>query len=68
MAIPNSTYTELVTTTLDNYRAELADNVTLNNALLSRLKQKGNTEAVGGGVNILENLQYAVNSTSNFTA
>lgn len=64
MAIPNSTYTELVTTTLDNYRQELADNVTTNNALLTRLKQKGNSEPVGGGVNILENLQYAQNSTA----
>src|ERR1051326_8299800 len=64
MAIPNSTYTELASTTLDHYSAEMADNVTTNNALLKRLKSKGNTEAVGGGVNILEGLQYATNSTS----
>lgn len=64
MAIPNSTYTEIVTTTLDNYRTELADNVTNNNALLMFLKKRGNTESVGGGVKILENLMYAENSTS----
>ena len=65
MAIPNSTYTEIVSTTLDHYSAEMADNVTTNNALLAMLKKRGNTEPVGGGVNILEGLQYAQNSTAN---
>lgn len=64
MAVPNSTYTELVTTTLDHYAPTIADSVTTNNALLARLKTKGNTETVGGGVNILEPTQYAANSTA----
>lgn len=64
MALPSSTYTELVTTTLDNYRSELADNITENNALLDRIKRKGNAQPVGGGVTILENLMYATNSTA----
>ncbi len=63
MAIPSSTYTELVTTTLDNYRSELADNVTNHNPLLAKLKRRGNTTNVGGGAKILENLMYADNST-----
>lgn len=65
MAVPNSTYTEIITTTLDNYRSELADNVLGNNALLTRLKKKGNTDTAGGGVNLLENLMYASNGTAN---
>jgi len=40
MASPNSTFTELVTTTFRNHRKELADNVTNNNSLLKRLNQK----------------------------
>jgi hypothetical protein len=63
MAIPSSTYTEIVTTTLDSYRSSLADNVLNHNPLLARLKKKGNTSNVGGGVKILENLMYADNST-----
>jgi hypothetical protein len=59
MAIPNSTYTELVTTTLANYRDSIADNVLTHNALLNKLKGKGNAEPVGGGTTILENLMYA---------
>ncbi len=64
MAIPNSTYTEIVTTTLDNYRQELADNVLANIPLLTRLKKKGNTDEASGGVNLLENLMYTTNGTA----
>ena len=65
MAVPSSTYTELVTTTLDNYRATLADNVSTHNPLLERLKKKGNADPAGGGTKLLENLMYAQNSTVN---
>lgn len=61
MAIPNSSYTEIITTTLDNYRDTLADNVLTHNALLMRLNKKGNVDPVSGGVKILENLMYAEN-------
>lgn len=63
MPIPSSTYTEIVSTTLNKYSATLADNVLTNNSLLVRLKQRGNTKSVGGGVKILENLMYAENSS-----
>lgn len=63
MAVPNSTYTELVTTTLDNYRDTLADNILTNNQWLARLKSKGNADPAGGGATLLENLMYATNST-----
>ncbi len=64
MPIPSSTYTEIVTTTLDNYRSKLADNVLNHNPLLARLKRKGNATNVGGGVKILENLMYALLSNT----
>lgn len=63
MAVPNSSYTEIITTTIDNYSSTIADNVETNNTLLARLRMKGNTDPVDGGVNILENLEYAENST-----
>lgn len=63
MAIPNTNYTELVTTTLDAYRDTLADNILKHNPLLAKLNSKGNTDPVSGGVKILENLLYAENST-----
>lgn len=63
MAIPNSSYTELLTTTIDNYRDTLADNIENHNPLLARLKRKGNSEPAEGGVKLLENLKYAENGT-----
>lgn len=63
MPIPSSSYTEIVTTTLANYRDRMADNVLAHNPLLTRMKQKGNTDAASGGTELLENLQYAENST-----
>lgn len=65
MASPNSSYTEIITTTLDNYRDQLADNVTNNNALLVYLKKKGNAQPASGGVKLLENLMYDDNGTLN---
>lgn len=65
MAIPNSSYTELITTTLDNYRDTLSDNVLNHNPLLARVKKKGNSDPVSGGAKILENLMYAENGTLN---
>jgi len=63
MAIPNSSYTEIITTTLSNYRERMADNVLAHNPLLLRLKRKGNTDSASGGTELLENLQYAENTT-----
>lgn len=63
MAIPSSAYTEIVTTTLANYRNRMADNVAANIPLLTRLKKKGNTDEASGGTELLENLMYAENAT-----
>ena len=63
MASPNSTYTEIVTTTLDNYSRTMADNITNNNALLRSIQEKGN-KVVAGGRTIVQELEYATNSTT----
>ena len=49
MASPNSTFTEMVTTTLRKHYREVTDNVSLNNALYSRMKKKGNIKTEDGG-------------------
>lgn len=61
MASPN--ISELLTTTIESRGKSLADNVTTNNALLMRLKEKGNVKPVSGGSTIRQELEYAENST-----
>lgn len=61
MASPN--LTELVTTTLRNRSGRLADNVSNGNALLQRLNSRGNVRTADGGRTIIEELEYAENST-----
>jgi hypothetical protein len=61
MASPN--LSELITTTLRNRSGKLADSVTENNAILSRLSEKGKIKTVSGGRTIVQELEYAENST-----
>lgn len=61
MASPN--LNEIVTTTLRNRTGKLADNMTKNNALLSRMKRRGSIDPVDGGRTIVQELEYAENST-----
>jgi hypothetical protein len=63
MASPNSTFTEIVTTTLREHPSEISDNVSDNNALFSRMKKKGNIRKLDGGYEIVRPLDYAENAT-----
>lgn len=63
MASPNSTFTEMVTTTLRNHPSMVADNVSDHNALYRRLKTKGQIKTLSGGYEIVKPLDYAENST-----
>lgn len=63
MASPNSTFTEMVTTTLRNHPTEIADNVSTHNALYRRLKVNGKIKKLSGGYEIVRPLDYAENST-----
>jgi len=58
-----SVVNEMVTTTLRNRSGKTADNVSKNNALLSRLRKKGKMKSVDGGRTIVQELEYAENGT-----
>ena len=61
MASPN--LSEITTTTIRNRSKRLADNVTDNTALFFRMKQRDKIRTVSGGETILQELEYAENST-----
>lgn len=63
MASPNATFTELVSTTFRNHRAEIMDNVSQNNALLRWLTDNGRIREEDGGTSIVCPLDYAENGT-----
>jgi hypothetical protein len=63
MASPNSTFTELVSTTFRKHRKEIKDNVSQRNALLKYMMKRGNTRKEDGGLTIATPLDYAENST-----
>lgn len=63
MTSPNSTFTEIVTTTLRNHPKMIFDNVSKNNALLNRLMKNKNLDILDGGYEIVQPLEYAENGT-----
>ena len=63
MASPNSTFTELVSTTFRKHRKEIKDNVSNRNALLKYIMKKGNYNSEDGGLTIATPLDYAENGT-----
>lgn len=65
MAFANTSVSDIIATTIQNRSGELADNVTNNNALLRRLKEKGNVRTFSGGNVILEEIMYVDSSTIN---
>lgn len=65
MAFANTSITDMIATTINHRSATLADNVTNNNALLRKLKAKGNVRPFGGGVQIQENIMYTDPSSIN---
>jgi len=63
MASPNSTFTEMVTTTFREHPSEVTDNVSDHNALYRYLKRKGKISMIDGGYEIVRPLDYAENSS-----
>lgn len=61
MAFANTSYTDIITTTIESRSRKIADNVTKNNALLARLNQRGNIKTISGGSIILEEISFAQN-------
>lgn len=64
MAFPN--VSDLVATTIEQRSGELADNVTKNNGLLAKLKQRGNIRSFSGGTLIYEELSFAENGNAGY--
>ncbi len=62
MASPNSSFTDIITTSLQGYSGEIADNITNHNALLRQIEKKGNGN-VATGRSIVQELEYATNGT-----
>lgn len=62
MPSPNSSFTDIVTTTLQGYSGELADNISNHNALLRQIERKGNGNTATGRT-IVQELEYAENGT-----
>lgn len=54
---------EIVTTTLRNRSKKLADNMLRNNGVMTRLNSRGNVKPFDGGRTIVQELEYANNST-----
>lgn len=65
MAFSNTSISDIIATTIQQRSGELADNVTNNNALLMKLREKGNVRPFSGGNVILEEIMYTDSTTSN---
>lgn len=63
MPAPSTVFSQMVSTTLRNSATEVADNVSKHNALLNRLKKKGNIRTLDGGTEIQVPLEYGENGT-----
>lgn len=63
MASPNSTFTELVSTTFRKHRKEIKDNLSNRNALLKYMMKRGPMRKEDGGLTIATPLDYAENGT-----
>lgn len=64
MSFPNASISDIIATTIQSRTGQIADNVTSNNALLSRLKQRGNIKTFSGGNTILQELSFASNGNA----
>ena len=56
---------DLITTTIESRGTSLADNVTKNNALLMKMRERGNVRPYSGGVVIQEEIMYNDANTAN---
>ena len=63
MASPNTSWSEIITTTIASRSRKLADNLSENCALLMRLQEKGNSKPFSGGRVIAQELSYDGNDT-----
>jgi hypothetical protein len=66
MAFANTSYSDVLATTIESRSGVVADNVRKNNALLTRLNTRGRSKPFTGGSTILQELSFQANSTAMF--
>jgi hypothetical protein len=64
MAFANVAVSDIIATTIQSRTGIIADNVTSNNALLMRLKQRGNIKTFNGGNTIFQELSFSSNGNA----
>jgi len=62
VATPNSSFSDVIATSLQGYSGTLADNITNHNALLKQIDKKGNKKTATGRT-IVQELEFAENAT-----
>jgi len=63
MASPNSTYTELLSVTVQELQDELMDQILTKNATTAMLKEYGSVRTIDGGPTIVRPIMYAENGS-----
>lgn len=66
MAFANPNYSDILATTIQSRTRKIADNVTKNNAFLTRMEQRGNIKTFSGGNVILQELSFAENGNASW--
>lgn len=64
MSFPN--VSDVLATSIENRSRKIADNVTKNNAILTRMKQRGTIKTFSGGHKIYQELSFAENGNAGF--
>ena len=64
MSFANPNISDILATTIENRSRKIADNVTNNNAILTRLSQRGKIKTFSGGYKIMQELSFAENSNA----
>ena len=58
MAFSNSAISDVIATTIESRTKNAQNNLTNNNALLTRLQDRGNIKTISGGSSILQEIYY----------
>lgn len=64
MSFANSNYSDVLATTIESRSGTVADNVTSNNAWLTRARERGRSKPFSGGSTILQELSFQSNGTA----
>ena len=66
MAFANSSYSDIVATTIQSRTHAIADNVTNNNAVLAWIKKAGGVKTFSGGSSILQEISFQANGNAGY--